>query len=251
MKFFLIFILVLMHGKPAFAADAMSTEATGHLKKAQTCMQEDDYECAGDELRKVLAERPDLPQVHNLLGMAYAKQEGFIQSAIAEYEEAAALDAHYAEPYFNLGTLHAGTLQDPEAALDYFEKALRADPGYARANFAMAWIYLFEKKDRDKALALFKSSVERMPKLAEAYYGMALCYLQLNKRELALEPISRMRELNREDLASKIESFMQTGDLGTLAKRPAPGAAPAPGSPGAPAPPPAVAPAKSALAPGS
>lgn len=217
------------------------------LKKAQDCMQEEDYDCAVDELRKIIAIEPGLAQVHNLLGLAYTKQDGFVQSAIVEFEEAAALDPRYAEPYFNLGTLHAGTLQDPEAALDYFERALRADPGYARAHFAMAWIYLFEKKDVEKALSLFKATLQKIPQLAEAQYGMALCYLQLNKRELALEPISRMREMNREDLASKIEGFMQTGDLNKLAKTPqpgaqAPGAAAQPPAAGGPSPAPVAAP---------
>lgn len=201
------------------------------LKKAQACMQEEDYECAVDKLHAILKIKPEMPQVRNLLGLAYSKQEGFTQSAIAEFEEAAALDPHYAEPYFNLGTMHAGTLHDTEAALDYFEKALRADPSYTRAEFAMAWIFMFEKKDLERALALFKSSAEKMPRLAEAHYGLALCYLQLNKRELALEPISRMRQMNREDLAAKIESFMQTGDLNRLAKTQVPA-----GNPGQPAP---------------
>lgn len=197
-------------------------DLSSHLKKAQACMQEDDYDCAVDELHQILTVKPDMPQVRNLLGLAYSRQDGFTQSAIAEFEEAAALDPRYAEPYFNLGTLYAGTIHDSEAALDYFEKALRADPNYTRAEFAMAWIYLFEKKDLERALALFKSSAEKMPRLAEAHYGLALCYLQMNKRELTLEPISRMREMNREDLASKIEGFLQTGDLNRLAKSQSP-----------------------------
>jgi len=227
---------------PIQADEDEKEEMSANLKKAQACMQEEDYECAVDELQGILEKKPDLAQVRNLLGLAYSKQDGFTQSAIAEFEEAASLDPHYAEPYFNLGTMHAGTLRDSEAALDYFEKALRADASYTRAEFAMAWIYLFEKKDLERALALFKTSAQKMPRLAEAHYGLALCYLQLNKRELALEPISRMRAMNREDLASKIESFMQTGDLNRLAKTPsaAPGGAPGspagPQAPGTPAP---------------
>lgn len=234
-----VFFLIGFMGASVFSLQTVSAdekeEIADNLKKAQACMQEEDYECAVEGLHRVLEKRPDMAQVRNLLGLAYSKQDGFIQSAIAEFEEAAALDPHYAEPYFNLGTLHASALQDAEAALDYFEKALQIDPSYARATFAMSWIYLFEKKDLEKALSLFKSSAESMPKLAEAYYGIALCYLQLNKRELVLEPISRMRELNREDLAAKIESFMQTGDLNRLAKT-APGGTAPPGAPGGPSP---------------
>jgi len=221
----LILLLVFVSFPFMQLATAQDTEGEAQLlqetlKRAQSCLADEEYECAVEELNAVLRLKPELPQVRNLLGLAYSKQEGFIQSAIAEFEEAAALDSHYAEPYFNLGTLYAGTLQDPEAALDYFEKALRADPFYTRAQFAMAWIYLFEKKDIDKALSLFKLSVEKMPQLAEAHYGMALCYLQLNKKELVLEPISRIRALNREELAAKLESFMQTGDLNQLSKTP-------------------------------
>ncbi len=213
---FFFWSAVFFLSMPAYADE--KDELSANLKRAQACMQEEDYDCAVDELQTILEIKPDMAQVRNLLGLAYSKQDGFIQSAIAEFEEAAALDPHYAEPYFNLGTLYAGTIHDAEAALDYFEKALRADPSYTRAEFAMAWIYMFEKKDLERALALFKRSAEKMPRLAEAHYGLALCYLQMNKRELALEPISHMREMNREDLAAKIESFMQTGDLNRLAK---------------------------------
>jgi len=220
--FFLVGSLAGMFFLSPFVFADEKEELGASLKKAQVCLQEEDYECAVDELQGILKIKPDQAPIRNLLGLAYSKQEGFIQSAIAEFEEAAALDPKYAEPYFNLGTLHAGTIHDSEAALDYFEKALRADPSYTRAEFAMAWIFMFEKKDLERALALFKTSAEKMPRLAEAHYGLALCYLQMNKRELALEPISHMRSMNREDLASKIEGFMQTGDLNRLARTQAP-----------------------------
>ena len=198
------------------------------LKEAQACLQAGDYDCAVENFQKVLEVHPEMAQIHNLLGMAYSHMDGFSQSAIAAFEQAISLKPDFGEPYMNLGMLHASTLQDQETALSYFEKGLQVDPKSARGYFAAAWIYLIGKRDVKKALEYFENAARYAPTFAEAYYGIGLCNLQLQKREMALGPISKLRELHKEELASKLEQVMATGDAAVLNKPEAAVAAAAP-----------------------
>ncbi len=216
---FFIFLLATALLSGARMPSAKSSDPSRALvEKAQACMKTEDFDCAIDIFQKILVDRPDFAQVLNMLGMAYSRKEGFTQSAIDSYEQAISASPNFGDPYINLGTLYVSVLKDSARALAYFEQGIHVEPRNPRAYFSAAWIYLIEKKDVPKAREYFEKTTQYAATFAEAYYGLGLCLLELHKRELVLGPISKLRELHKEELASKLEQVMATGDAAVLRK---------------------------------
>ncbi len=174
-------------------------------------IEKDDFDKAIEFFRKAIRESPRVPQLYNALGYALLKKNGTVKSASKAFEKAIELDAHYADPYFNLGTYYAGPGQDPLLATEYFEKAIQTDPTYSKAEMGLGWVCL-DKKDAKNALEHFEKAVELDPTLVEAEYGLGLTYVALKKNAQALKPITFLRQSNHYDLAQAIEGMIQQGE---------------------------------------
>lgn len=93
-----------------------------------------------------------LAQAHLALGkLAYA--DGDIVAAVAEFQEAAALEPHRAEAPFNLGSLYLHEGQD-EKAVPYLERAVALAPSHlqSRLVLAAAYIQLGQREDARASL---------------------------------------------------------------------------------------------------
>ena len=195
--------------------------ARSYYDEGMSYLDKEDYEKAIEFFRKAIREDSKLPQLYNALGYSLLKKNGTVKSASKAFQKAIELDPHYADPYFNLGTYYAGPGSDPILAGEYFEKAIKADPQYSKAYMGLGWIYM-EKKDAKLAVENFQKSVGLDPNLVEAQYGLGLAYVALRKNELALKPITMLRQANRYDLAQGIESMLFQ-DYKAQAERNAPG----------------------------
>lgn len=189
---------------PGFCQDAKTyyEEGVEHFKK-------EEYDAAIESFQKVIDINPEMAAVYNFLGLTYLKQNQSIESAIGSFREAIRIDPHYAEAYFNLATTYASYADEADKAAEYFQKTIDVDPAYSRAYFGLGWFSLTEKRDPKKAAEYFDKTLQLYPDFEEAYYGMGLTQLQLGKSHLMIELISKLRSLNREDLATLLERAMR------------------------------------------
>ncbi len=127
------------------------------------------------ELRSVAAAKPDLAEVHNVLGLLLGKQGADPKQVAAEFREAVRLRAGYAEAHNNLGLvlMQAG---DNEKGIAEFREALRHAPEYAGAlgNLGAALV----APQPLEAIRLLEKAVAIQPTLVRAHYNLALAYAQ-------------------------------------------------------------------------
>lgn len=197
--FFGIIILIGLFAGMAWAEENQKSD----FELGKEHYERGEYDLAIDAFQRYLPQADDPAAIYNLLGLTYLKQNQSVESAIGSFQQAVKFNPNFADAYFNLATAYANT--DPALAAEYFQKTITVDPNYSKAYFGLGWFTLTEKMDPAKALELFDKSIEQFPDFAEAYYGKGLAYVQLGKREMALEPISHLREIHREDLATLVE----------------------------------------------
>lgn len=178
--------------------------AVEHLKS-------EDYDLAIENFQKaVLEEKTATGQarIYNLIGVAYMQQDISSQSAIGSFQQAIELDPQLAEAYFNIASIYASKENNPTRAAEYFQKTIDVDPKYTRAYFGLGWFSLIQQQDALKALELFDRTIADNPDFAEAYYGQGMAYIQLQKAHMALGAVSRLRSLQRDDLAATLEKII-------------------------------------------
>jgi tetratricopeptide (TPR) repeat protein len=154
---------------------------------------------------------PNLPQIHYMLGMANL-QKSDLDSAVYYFEQAVDLKPDYAEAYGSLASTLAQQGEHSDLAIEYFEKAIEIQPSLAQPYAGVGWVYFLHEKDARKAAEYFEKSLRLDSSRPEAHYGLGLAYVTLGKRADALKPISMLRRMNREDLASAVEKKLQEDD---------------------------------------
>ncbi|HMB14782.1 MAG TPA: tetratricopeptide repeat protein [Pelovirga sp.] len=116
---FFDFFLVRPDGAPSPTVFTVETVDPDYTNSIQLWL-EGDLQGAERELKKLLANFPDHPQIHNNLA-AVAAVRGDIEAARVWLEQAMALDAQTATIYQNLGSVYA------ELARDSYGRALQFD----------------------------------------------------------------------------------------------------------------------------
>lgn len=95
-----------------------------------------DYDAAVADYARVVELKPDWPEAHNNLGVAW-KKKGDLEKAAASFTRAVALRDGYSEAWSNLGWVRAEEKNWREARAD-FERALRANPKDEGALYGMS-----------------------------------------------------------------------------------------------------------------
>lgn len=93
---------------------------------ALEAIQNGDHELATRELKRSLSMNPNYPDLHNLLGIAYANM-GLVDDALIEFETALKIHPDYLKARLNMAlTLYEKGSQ--EEAMIHLEKVLKLDP---------------------------------------------------------------------------------------------------------------------------
>jgi tetratricopeptide (TPR) repeat protein len=128
-----------------------------------------------------------------------------LEQALADYDQAIALDPQYAAAYNNRGIAYAN-LGDLEQAIADYDQALALDPQDALAynNRGNAYRTL---GDLEQAIALD-------PQYAQAYYNRGIAYYDLDDLEQAIADFRRCLELapnapNRAQIEAGIQDLQQ------------------------------------------
>ncbi len=89
-------------------------------------IQNGDYDFALAELKKAISMNPDYPDLHNLLGIAYANK-GMTDDAVMEFETALKIHPNYLKAHLNLAlTFYEKGAHDE--AMNHLDKVLGLDP---------------------------------------------------------------------------------------------------------------------------
>ncbi|MCP4650060.1 MAG: tetratricopeptide repeat protein [PVC group bacterium] len=136
-------------------------------------LQDEQYDEAIVEYKKVLAQNPD--NLHDRLGYAQALAGNTLyERAIAEYELILNKGPRHKEAIKALGIL-LEKMGDYAEAIALYEKATETSPDDVQLTLTLARMY-DEESRIDEAIRLYKQIIEQAPKNAEAYLGLGNMY---------------------------------------------------------------------------
>ncbi len=174
-----------------------------------------------------IAMTEDNPVAHNQLGTAFFNQ-GKMDEAINQYQEAVRLQPSYADPYYNLGNALVKNGQTDEAirqfqeyidlnpndpfahynlatafynegqldeAISQYREAIHSEPGYVDAHNNLG-IALGRKGQLDEAIKQFREVIRLKPDFAEAYDNLGIALLNQNQIGGAISQFQEAIRLN-------------------------------------------------------
>ena len=223
MKMLSLFLAILF----ACSQTSFAAISRDEYQRAMDLFNKGNYNESIAVLKSSLDADPNQAMIYNLLGTIYLQQNQSIQSAIGSFEQAIRIDPNLSDAYFNLASTYAGPANHPEMAEKYFRKTLEVDPQYTKAYFGLGWFTLTTQQKPLEAAEYFEKAIANFPNFAEAYYALGLSYIQMGKAPLALQSISKLRTMNREDLASYLELVLRGGEVSKIQQEEAPAELPA------------------------
>lgn len=119
-----------------------------------------DYASAIEEYSRVVRLRPDFPEAHNNLGVAFRKK-GDLEKALESFSRALELRGDYSEARSNRGWVYAEQGKWREARTD-FEQALKVNPQDEGALYGLSRV-LREARDYAGAQVLLRRLIGQSP----------------------------------------------------------------------------------------
>jgi predicted Zn-dependent protease len=182
-----------------------------HQAAAESYESQGQYDLAIREYRAVLAQNPNRPGVHFLLGRVIqrARQANWQAEAQTEFQQELQLDPGNANAAYELGEIYRET-GDFTQARSSFECALKYYPDFEEAQVGLGRTLIALGKP-ELALAPLQKAITLNPQDAVSYYQLALAYKakgNSGEQQKALAEFQRLRsQKERED-----KSFF-SGDL--------------------------------------
>ena len=128
--------------------------------------------------------------------------------AIKYFKAACQIDPKFVQAFDNLGKAYYAK-RDFKNAQDAFEKALTIDPEMTSAQLTLGWVYLLGRAKPEKAARYFLKVLDKDPKSSTAMYGLGLSYLNDKNRLKVLEVVTKLRQLDKENLAAQLEDMLR------------------------------------------
>jgi tetratricopeptide (TPR) repeat protein len=154
------------------------------------------FEAALADYNQAIALDPADARTHYNRGVTFAKLERY-DDAVADYNQAIALNPADARTYVNRATTYL-TLGQFADALDDVTQAIVLAPAYARAYYNRGIIY--DKLERfEAALADYSQAITLNPADAHVYVNRGIIYDKLERFEAALADYSQAITLNPAD----------------------------------------------------
>ena len=141
---------VIHNAKEPLTPEENSEESlNGFYEKALTYYDNDEFEKALEQLKKIIETGPKNPRAYLLKGKIYANQEKH-GKAIEACLKAVEVNPLLASAHYLLGVLY-NKQKKQGAAVDEFKKAVYADRNFTLAYFNLANIYRSQGKERQAA----------------------------------------------------------------------------------------------------
>lgn len=152
--------------------------AEAHMLMAFTRMKANDYKGAREELDRVIALNPRLPEAFALRGrLAFIGSD--LGAAETAFRSALVLDPNSFEALLLLGTLlrQQGRLRESHSLL---ERAIHLRPKEIRVRYQFAIQYSTENDDK-RAAALLEALIKDAPDYTEAHRSLSAIYFRLGR----------------------------------------------------------------------
>ena len=202
---YIIILFFLLNSSPALAQNVIKQL----FDQANVAYNDGDYDKSIGLYEKAIEAAPNFAPGYNYLGLAHKARGTDLKEVLWLFKTATELDPNYANAYENLAKV-SYNLGEFDQAQEYGLKAVSLDPKSVTAQLALGWIYLVGQSSPNKAIKYFKFAANQEVPLA--YYGLGLAYFMDHQRLLVLESITKLRSLNREDLALELENIIRRGD---------------------------------------
>ncbi len=157
-----------------------------HYNLGLAYMGRKDYETARGEFLTAAQENPNVPVVYTSLALAQ-DQLGDENGAVANLQQALALDPKLFEAHNNLGTIFFRR-GEYGAAREQFTQVLERDPSSVSMHFNLARVAAMQH-DHAAAIPLYESVLAKAPDDSEAHYYLGLSYAAMNRKAAAIEQI--------------------------------------------------------------
>ncbi|MEW5691994.1 MAG: tetratricopeptide repeat protein [Candidatus Hydrogenedentota bacterium] len=146
------------------------------------------------EEKKEFAPSKYQSSLHLRLARAY-REQGMIQEAIREYEEALKYDADNPVTYNNLAYMYVESGQNLQRAKDLIQKGLSLNPAYRGYYLDTLGLIYFKEGNKEQAILNFKKSIEEK-ETPQRYLHLGMVYSDLGLREEAKGAFARAYELS-------------------------------------------------------
>ena len=189
-------------GGASAGVDKSNAELKAGFEKATNLMQAGQLDQAETEYRALIAQHPEVPQIHHNLAVLLTKKKD-TAGAEAEYLKALEVRPDYAEGYAGLTNLYLTTSQAPKA-VELLTKAVAAQPQNGALQFQLGYAQ-FTSGQYEPAEAAFKAASTLDPANAEPYYYLGTIALTTGKTaECAqnLEKYLSMKPTNAQNAAT-------------------------------------------------
>lgn len=179
-----------------------------YFEKGQQAYESGKYEEAIKYYEKVVDLDPNFAPVYNALGLAYSTNYEQLSDVIWFFNIAVELDPKFAEAYGNMCRVYyeAGKFDRAEEAC---LKAISIDSNLFSAKLSLGWIYLLGKQEPFKAIPFFKELLGKTQSPV-IYFGLGMAYARSGNSAEALDMITNLRTMGKDDLAYQIEAALRT-----------------------------------------
>ena len=167
----------------AAAAEATAGALAAELDAANVHLAAGRLDEALAGYEAVVAQAPDLPEVHHNLGVA-SKRKGDLARAEAEFRKAAELDPDFAEPHGALAVILAQAGKLDEAIVEA-EMAVELDPEDTQSLYNLAVMYKDSGKPKE-AEAAFLELEELDPDNVEIQFHLGTTLIGMGKMDEAI-----------------------------------------------------------------
>lgn len=150
--------------KETSLAPSASADFKTYLWQGSTFLKQGEIGKAIIQLDRAIALNPNSPQAHNLLGIAYFKQENY-KLAEEQLKKAIELDESYAQAYNNLGSVYFMSREFDQAE-KMFKNALSLDSSLVSTYYSLGTL-LINQSQFEEGLKYLSKGIELDPEFLE------------------------------------------------------------------------------------
>ncbi len=150
---------------------------------------------------------PDIPAIHHSLGLIYVQTQEY-ESAVLHLEEALRREPGQSKTLYTLAKAYAAIGENDKAEERYLE-AIRIKPSFEAAHQELAGIY-YRKKNWDAAFASLEKARAVNPDSMRTLKLIGVTAVYAGRTDLALDAVTEMRRLGRQDQARRLEYLIYT-----------------------------------------
>jgi tetratricopeptide (TPR) repeat protein len=144
--------------------------------------------------------KPDHANAHNNLGAAL-DEKGQTDEAIRQFQEAIRLKPDHAEAHNNLG-IALGKKGQTDEAIRQFQEAVRLEPDYADAHYDLS-VALGRKGQTDEAIRQLEEALRLKPDYAEAHNNLGTAFYQQGRTGEAIRQFQEALRLKPDYAAAR------------------------------------------------